>query len=194
MVRAWEALRGNGSSDWLEIVPDRIRRDPDELQYVLDHSSATGRSLDEIGEELPKLGDYENWVQWNQRWTEGYDIFQSRIDDILDELPEGSFVGFRGSLASGQRYNGGMPWPFDPERFDIDGFIVSDDFAAQFTGPGWRNAADESEALRVIGDQLDADFRYALPGYREDDPFKFRVWTTAEFIDIVQPNGFIMIE
>ena len=183
LVRAWEVVH---TADFFEFV----RRNVDNLRYVENHVATSSKTFDDVANELPKLGSFDNWVAWNDRWHLTDIILDAKVNEILDEFPD-AVVGYRGSLATGQKYNGGNPIPFDPTSYDVDGFIVSNDFAAQFTGPGWRNARDNSN-ISSICDDLQDSFVASLQGYKHgtgEHPFTFRVWTVQEYLDIVEPAG-----
>src|SRR5690606_24981134 len=88
--------------------------------------------------------------------------------------------GFRGSLARGTKgaHKGGAP--FDPEDFDVDAFIISDELAAAIPkdAKGFRNLGRLSEhqgLIKTISDKL-----RAIPGHR-DQAVKIRVFSADEF-------------
>ncbi|MGG1442446.1 RHS repeat-associated core domain-containing protein [Brevibacillus laterosporus] len=61
----------------------------------------------------------------------------------IRELDPNAKVGYRGSLATGQKDPHKGNAPFDPTDFEIDAFIVSDKLASRFpTKTKWRSGAD----------------------------------------------------
>ncbi len=103
-------------------------------------------------------------------------------------------IGYRGSLSTGVKHSKGGP--FDPTDFDVDAFIVSDELAAKFdAGTFFRDARDLPE-VEGIADSLESTFINSLDGYRVEagKPFTFRIFTEAEYLSKVQPNGCKLFE
>lgn len=119
------------------------------------------------------------------------------MPDIKAELPDAQ-IGYRGSLTTGQRHNNNNPIPFNPNDFDVDAFIVDDDFAALFSSSIRFRDARKRGSSDIVGicDDLELDFQDLFPGYRIEinKPFTFRVWTQAEFQSRVVPYGYKLIE
>lgn len=79
------------------------------------------------------------------------EVVQPQLSNILRLDPD-ALVGFRGSLASGFKGAHKSGAPFDPTDFDIDGFIVSDKLAGQFSAKQWfRSGADIDEIAQAQG-------------------------------------------
>jgi len=96
-------------------------------------------------------------------------------------------VGYRGSLATGQKGPHKGNAPFDPTDFDIDAFIVSDKLASKFKPEiKWRSGTkiNEIEQLQI---QIDKSLKESLPGMRKvnkrgrPDNFTFRIYTQEEY-------------
>ena len=184
LVNAWESV-----FDY-----PNVRKNPVELEYIDNHVSTTAKTFDDVAEEVPKLGTFSNWKLWNGIWKQTDNLIGTKTGQIKNLYSDAS-VGYRGSMATGQKF-GPPPSPFDPDDFDVDAFIVSDDFAAQFNTNGFRDARVQSAEIAQIADDLEASFISNFPGYRTEPgkPFTFRVWTEAEFQNIVVPNGYKLID
>ena len=130
---------------------------------------------------------------WNEAVTAVDNLIIPKSSQLKSLYPDAKF-GYRGSLATGSKYNNGNPIPFDPSDWDVDAFIVSDDLVAQIGGSGFRNGRD-IEGIENIADELELSFKN-ISGYRTElnKPFTFRVWTEAEFNSIVKPNGYKLFE
>ncbi|PPA90033.1 hypothetical protein C4A76_00780 [Brevibacillus laterosporus] len=62
-------------------------------------------------------------------------IVQDRMSPVVKKIKEidpNAKVGYRGSLATGQKDPHKGNAPFDPTDFEIDAFIVSDKLASRF--------------------------------------------------------------
>ena len=126
-----------------------------------------------------------------------YEWVLKDINTVMNVFGQGDAkIGYRGSLSTGQKYNNGNPIPFDGDDFDVDAFIVSDDFAAQFNTNGFRDARVQSPEITQLSDDLEASFISNFPGYRTEPgkPFTFRVWTEAEYQTKVVPFGHKLID
>ncbi len=119
----------------------------------------------------------------------------STVDDLLKgslksvkALDQEAIVGYRGSLATGEKYSTGAR--FDPSDFDVDAFIVSDDLAKKFGKSNFRNGRNIKE-LEGLSNSLEESFKN-LGGYRSDSekPFTFRIFTQKEFDATVKPGGY----
>ena len=92
-------------------------------------------------------------------------------------------IGFRGSLARGTKGPHKGNAPFDPDDFDIDAFVVSDELAGLFgKGSKWRDL-DQIDEFRDVAANIEEQYSKMFQGMRKSpaDPFKIRVWTEAEF-------------
>ena len=115
----------------------------------------------------------------------------------IKELDPNAVVGYRGSLATGQKGEHKGYAPFDPTNFDIDAFIVSDKLAETFPKKVyWRSARKVSDDINQLSDNLESDFRNIFPGYRyePDKPFTFRIYTEKEFNKKIFDKGVKSIE
>ena len=104
-----------------------------------------------------------------------------RIKNIADD----AIVGYRGSVASGVKHS--TQGSFDPNDFDLDGFIVSDKLAARAPLRRFRDGG----AIPDIGEEakrIEELLKESFPGYRVniERPFTFRIWTRQEFDEIVK--------
>jgi len=94
---------------------------------------------------------------------------------------QGARIGFRGSLARGAKgpHKGGAP--FDPANFDVDAFIVSDELASIVpqNAQRFRNLARLPQYRSLVGELSQAI--KTIPGVRQADAFKVRVFSNAEF-------------
>jgi len=95
-------------------------------------------------------------------------------------------IGYRESLARG--YKGphkvdanGNPLPFDPNDFDIDAFIVSDELAAKFASHEKWRSGNKIPQLKELQYEIQQQLKNSLSGLRKGEPFEFRIWTKAEF-------------
>ncbi|MCY8216848.1 T7SS effector LXG polymorphic toxin [Bacillus haynesii] len=105
----------------------------------------------------------------------------------IKEIDPNAKVGYRGSLATGQKGPHKGNAPFDPTDFDIDAFIVSDKLASKFPSSSrWRAGTDIKE-IRKIQKELDKTLKNSLDGLRKTDkkgrPDKltFRIFTQEEY-------------
>jgi hypothetical protein len=168
-----------------------VRKNPVELEYIDNHVSTTAKTFDDVAEEVPKLGTFSNWKLWNGIWKQTDDFIGTKTGQIKNLFSD-SKVGYRGSLATGQKYNNGNPLPFNPDDFDVDAFIVSDELAALYPpNTVFRDARVKSTEIANISNDLEASFISNFPGYRTEPgkPFTFRVWTEAEYQTKVVPFG-----
>jgi RHS repeat-associated protein len=96
-------------------------------------------------------------------------------------------IGFRGSLARGTKgaHKGGVP--FDPIKFDVDAFIVSDELAdaIKANAKGFRNLASDPKYRALV--QGVSEKIKKIPG-AENEPFSVRVFSKKEFEKTVQAN------
>lgn len=122
---------------------------------------------------------------WEETATVVDDLIKPQISKLKITYPDAQ-MGYRGSLATGKKYSTGGP--FDPTDWDVDAFIVSDDLAATFTKPGFRDGRNVVE-IKNIADELESSFKL-ISGYRTEPgkPFTFKIFTEAEFNSIVKPN------
>ncbi len=100
----------------------------------------------------------------------------------VKQLDRNAIIGFRGSTARGYKGPQKNSDPFDPSKFDVDAFIVSDRLAEGLSKV--RGARFPVEELRpeLVQEQerVDRALRSSLPGLK-NDPFSFRVFTFEEF-------------
>jgi hypothetical protein len=188
MVRAWETL-------YRADLPEAVRRKVDNLSYVDNHVANTSKTFDDVANELPLFnGDFVKWVSWNNIWIQVDELLTGELPDVRAIFPNAK-IGCRGSVVTGWRYS--AQTHFNPESFDVDAFIVDDEFAALWGGfTGFRDASEKSTAIEIMSEELDLVFRGLFPGYRidPDDPFAYRVWTEAEFQERVVPDGYKLFE
>ena len=100
----------------------------------------------------------------------------------LRQLDPDVLVGFRGSVARGYKGPHKGNDPFDPNNFDVDGFVVSDKLAAKIPkirGARFANAQNSPE-LAAEQQRIDGELRSKLKGLKDDD-FTFRVFTYQEY-------------
>ena len=72
---------------------------------------------------------------------------------------------------------------------------LGDDLAKKIGGTGFRDATKISKEIEIIAKDLESSF-IKISGYRTEagKTFTFRVWTQAEFDNIVKPNGYKLFE
>jgi RHS repeat-associated protein len=126
------------------------------------------------------------------------EVLRPAAEDIRSKVP-GAQVGYRGSLATGMKGPHkvgprGERLPFDPQDFDVDAFIVSDELAAKIpSAPGGFRSMRTLPGARSMQSRIQTELEESLPGLRADEEFTFRVWTQQEFETKVRPNGFVII-
>ncbi|WP_256715658.1 contractile injection system protein, VgrG/Pvc8 family [Paenibacillus peoriae] len=105
----------------------------------------------------------------------------------IKELDPDAKVGYRGSLATGQKGSHKGNAPFDPTDFDIDAFIVSDKLASRFRiDDKWRSGAKIKE-VEQLQRQADKILKESLDGLRRvdkkgrPDKLTFRIFTQEEY-------------
>jgi hypothetical protein len=110
--------------------------------------------------------------------------------NTVTSMDQKAILGYRGSLATGQKHSGGL---FDPGDFDVDAFIISDKLAAQLGNPRFRNARN-FKSMKNLSNTIEDIFKN-LPGYRVDPtkPFTFRVFTEQEYKEKIRHLGSILI-
>ena len=107
-------------------------------------------------------------------------IVSTNSRQILSMFPDAK-IGVRASLGRGFKGPHKKNAPFDPDDFDVDAFIVSDDLAKLIPANGNRfRSAREIDSLQPIQDRIDRLLRSELDGLRSE-PFTFRVFTQEEF-------------
>ncbi len=187
-VKAWEVLKRGD-------VPELTRLDVSNLSYVENHVSQTTKTFDDIADELVLFnGSFDNWASWNNIWLQVDQLLIGELPGVRAIFPNAK-IGCRGSVVTGWRYS--AQTHFNPTSFDVDAFIVDDEFAAlwgDFTG--FRDASTMNPTIAALSEELDLVFRDLFPGYRIDpnDPFAYRVWTEAEFQERVVPDGYKLFE
>lgn len=116
----------------------------------------------------------------------------------IKKLDPNAIVGYRGSLARGQKGPHKGNAPFDPRDFDVDAFIVSDTLAARFRdNQEFRDGGRISEVRKTQG-KIDSDLRRdrdageareEMQGLRQQ-PFTFRIFTREEYRSTVQTDDY----
>ncbi|MCT4584751.1 MAG: hypothetical protein N4A54_07500 [Peptostreptococcaceae bacterium] len=94
-------------------------------------------------------------------------------------------IGCRGSTVSGVRFKSKKP--FDPDDFDVDAFIVSDDLAKLVeSNRGFRDGRRIPELLDM-SDRMEDFFKHEFDGYRTSryKKFTFRIFSKNEYLKIV---------
>ncbi|WP_426390204.1 hypothetical protein [Lysinibacillus sp. VIII_CA] len=116
----------------------------------------------------------------------------------IKEIDPDAKVGYRGSLATGQKGEHKGFAPFDPTDFDIDAFIVSDKLASRFPSKKyWRSGVDIAE-VNQIQSQIDRALKESLPGMRKvdkrgkPDNFNFRIYTQEEYNKKIREGSHII--
>jgi hypothetical protein len=119
------------------------------------------------------------------------EIIESTAVSIQSKYP-GALVGVRGSLGRGARFDKDTKAlaPFNKESWDVDAFVVSDKLAGEIGGTErFRTASSLGAAQAQIQGELKE-----LAGYRSDQPFTFRVFTTREWVEKYSKAPFKEIE
>jgi RHS repeat-associated protein len=98
------------------------------------------------------------------------------------QLDADALIGFRGSTARGYKGPHKNNDPFDPDHFDVDGFVVSDKLAAKIPKIRGARFADASSSPELAAEQqrIDGELRSKLKGLKDSD-FTFRVFTYQEY-------------
>ncbi|PCD82360.1 hypothetical protein CNQ87_17385 [Lysinibacillus fusiformis] len=116
----------------------------------------------------------------------------------IKEIDPDAKVGYRGSLATGQKGEHKGFAPFDPTDFDIDAFIVSNKLASRFPSKTyWRSGVDIAE-VNQIQSQIDRALKESLPGMRKvdkrgrPDNFNFRIYTQEEYNKKIREGSHII--
>ncbi|WDV05473.1 hypothetical protein [Lysinibacillus irui] len=118
----------------------------------------------------------------------------------IKEIDPDAKVGYRGSLATGQKGPHKGNAPFDPTDFDIDAFIVSDKLASQFPPSTTWKAGTQIKEIRQMQKEIDKTLKSSLDGIRKvdkkgrPDNFTFRIYTQEEFISKKYSKGSKIIE
>ncbi|MEB7453630.1 hypothetical protein [Lysinibacillus sphaericus] len=105
----------------------------------------------------------------------------------IKEIDPDAKVGYRGSLATGQKGPHKGNAPFDPTDFDIDAFIVSDKLASKFPENDPWKAGTKIREIRNLQKEIDKSLKDSLEGLRRvdkkgrPDKFTFRIYTQKEF-------------
>ncbi len=139
---------------------------------------------------------------WYALHKEANTLFAAEVQSLKGLYPKAK-IGYRGSLSRGEKFNKITKEfeEFNPNSFDMDGFIVSDELVAKFPVADqgwmkWRDARDlgSQPLFEVSADKLHLEFSNNLPGYRKNDIFTFKVWTEAEYEYEVLKNGYKLIK
>lgn len=115
-------------------------------------------------------------------------ILQSHLPQIQAIDPNAT-IGYRGSAASGisKAYDPNIAKPFDPNNFDIDGFIQSDYLA---NNPVFTNRRRDANLISGIADieaSIDRQLRDAFPNNKfKGEFFGFRIFKTHELDDLAR--------
>ncbi|MDQ0227741.1 LXG domain-containing protein [Metabacillus niabensis] len=164
------------------------------------NTSAPPKTITVPKKDIPKIKEKVKGVEGNgvgnkgtgkvQTRTEIMNTVQSTMSPAVKKIkgidPDAK-VGYRGSLATGQKGPHKGNAPFDPTDFDIDAFIVSDKLASKFKPEiKWRSGTriNEIEQLQI---QIDKSLKESLPGMRKvnkrgrPDNFTFRIYTQEEY-------------
>jgi filamentous hemagglutinin len=120
------------------------------------------------------------------------DTVQPHLDNILNLDPQAQ-IGIRGSLVRGTKGPHKGNAPFDPDDFDVDAFIVSDELAARFTRRqsrfrDGRNIPEINEVQSSIESSLRSNDLFSglrkttttQTGNVMPDNFTFRIFTQKE--------------
>ncbi|MFC1284995.1 T7SS effector LXG polymorphic toxin [Bacillus paralicheniformis] len=145
---------------------------------------------EEAGKKVAKAEKGVKGAEKVQTRKEIMNTVQSKMSPAVKKIKEidpNAKVGYRGSLATGQKGPHKGNAPFDPADFDIDAFIVSDKLASKFPSSSrWRAGTDIKE-IRKIQKELDKTLKNSLDGLRKTDkkgrPDKltFRIFTQEEY-------------
>ncbi|HAM72540.1 MAG TPA: hypothetical protein DCM86_12935 [Verrucomicrobiales bacterium] len=199
-VRLYLGAQGGGAlataagAGMASLTAAAIVHDPEEFVAAMESPSAAAGIL---GEDL-------RFIAFCGRRTAnfitGYATAQWRIKPVVEEIlaeaglrirqwDEAAVVGFRGSVARGYKGPHKGNDPFDPGRFDVDAFIVSDKLAAGIPKVRGARFVTAGNHLPLATEQarIDQELRSRLPGLKKA-PFSFRVFTLEEYLSKV-PEG-----
>jgi hypothetical protein len=120
---------------------------------------------------------------------------RSQLDEIR-KLDPRAVVGYRGSLARGQKGRHKGNAPFDARDFDVDAFIVSDRLAEQFSEDTTFRDGSQIHRLNKIQTTITHNLkvdsareeREHMKGLREG--LTFRIFTREEFNNDVSREAF----
>ncbi|TCM61167.1 hypothetical protein EC844_12920 [Acinetobacter calcoaceticus] len=101
----------------------------------------------------------------------------------IQRLDTNAQIGYRGSFASGNKYTTGAP--FNPNNFDVDGFINSDYLSAKSVYTNRRRDGSKITEIATIERKIDTDLRSkpCLKGMRSEG-FGFRLFKMHELDDL----------
>lgn len=140
------------------------------------------------------------YVQDPNRWVDIFGLnpilesIQQQVNTILsDHLPAireidpNAGIGYRGSVASGisKVHDPALARPFNPESFDVDGFIKSDYLAYNPVFTNRRREASNIPGMEDIEQSIDRRLREAFPGLREE-AFSFRIFKSHELAEMAR--------
>lgn len=119
----------------------------------------------------------------------------SQSAERIRKLDPNAVVGFRGSTARGYKGPHKNNDPFDPESFDVDAFIVSDDIAAKIGMNRSFRAASEASFPEIVQEQqlIETALRARFHGLK-NGPFTFRVYTSREFLNKVSNDSHVLTD
>ena len=211
---AWEDAASVAFGDWAERYKNYEKGSPHDWYQggrdgvsVVKYFAAGGLftitgGIKEMPAELKKKFDNVSDL-WRGIAKNADDFLAAKVTRVKS-LGSDVQVGYRGSLANGVKYNkkyvagGDAPeyLPFNPESWDVDAFIVSDELAANpvFSRGGFRDGRLLSE-LNPICNELETAFKGAN-GYRTSagKEFTYAIWTKVDFERKVKPFGYKLFE
>ena len=167
----------------LNAAPDEVVNPPKQTRFAGQEEGApkdlsTGRgNLNSVG----KKGKIEVETTLDNVRVGVKETLQENLAQIKEIAPDAK-VGYRGSLSRGFKHKEKGGGRFEPKDFDVDGFIVSDELAAQVKpvrGARWGN---DFKPLRGIQKSIHQTLRSLFPGLRnaKKDQFQFRIFTKKQ--------------
>jgi hypothetical protein len=113
------------------------------------------------------------------------------------EIADDAQIGIRGSMIRGLKGPQKGFEPFDPNKFDVDAFIISDKLAAAKNTKnvrGFRFSIDKE--ITTIQKDIQRSLKAQFPGLKGGkDKFSFRIFTQQEFSKKFGPQSpFIIVE
>ena len=168
----------------LNAAPEKVTNLPKQARFIGQEEDApkdlsTNRgNLNSVG----KKGQIEVEPTLDNVRVGVEEVLQENLAQIKEIAPDAK-VGYRGSLSRGFKGEHKGNAPFDPKSFDVDGFIISDELAAQvkpnYKGQRW---GDNSRPLRGLQKSIQQTLKSLFPGLRDSkkDQFQFRIFTEKQ--------------
>jgi hypothetical protein len=154
----------NASSDYSAFTKSKllklIEENPNLSYRLLSKQNGTfNQSLfDDMAKAVQNNKLFERVTDVDKVMKSNVKLIEGAVDDVE------AVIGYRGSLTTGKSYASGDP--FNPNKFDVDGFIVSDKLAAKFAPNKPRFVSDKiSPTIANYQDMMELQFKNSVQGY-----------------------------